>query len=57
MCSFTKADLLSCQQPLVLIQDTADHAHILGVPLRTEDEQKMLDIADHLVRASEDVPL
>jgi hypothetical protein len=57
LCCFRKADLLSSPHPLALIQDASDHAQILGVPLKSEDEQKMLDIADHLVRLSEDVPL
>lgn len=57
LCSFTKGDLFKCPHPLVLIQDAPDHAQIFGVPLKTEDQQKMLDIADYLVRVSEDVPL
>jgi hypothetical protein len=39
--------------PLDVVQDAPQHAEIIGVPLRSEDEQTALRIAKYLVRISE----
>lgn len=46
-----------CVPPLDVIQDEIDHANILGVPLREENEEAALAIARYLARISEDKPL
>lgn len=54
---FTAEHIYRCPYGLRLIQDSEDHAEILGVPLMAEDEQRAIDIAGYLVEVAVDVPL
>jgi len=54
---FTAEHVYNCPYGLTLAQDSQDHADIMGVPLMTEDQQRAIDIADYLVKVSEDVPI
>ncbi|MGA2592520.1 MAG: hypothetical protein ABSH32_21630 [Bryobacteraceae bacterium] len=57
ICMLTAGHVYDCPYGLTLVQDSEDHAEIMGVPLRAEDEKRAMDIADYLVKVAEDVPL
>jgi hypothetical protein len=57
LCTFTAEDVTKCPYGLVLIRDTQDHAEIRGVPLKDENLQRALDIADYLVEVATDLPM
>jgi hypothetical protein len=56
-CELLTGGVRLCVPPLDVIQDEIDHANILGVPLREENEEAALAIARYLARISEDKPL
>jgi hypothetical protein len=53
-CSLIVNDIRACDDELDVIQDAPQHAEIVGVPLRSEDEEKALRIARYLARIAED---
>jgi hypothetical protein len=57
ICALTLGEMRACPDELTLVQDSADHAEIRGVPLKSEDEGRALGIADYLVRIAADIPL
>ena len=56
-CEFLTGPVRLCEPRLEVVQDEVDHANILGVPLREEDEAAALAIARYLARIAEDKPL
>ncbi len=56
-CELLTGAVRVCVPPLDVIQDEVDHANILGVPLREENEEVALAIARYLARIAEDKPL
>lgn len=56
-CELITGAVRLCAPPLDVVQDEGDHANILGVPLREEDEAAALAIARYLARIAEDKPL
>lgn len=56
-CELLTGAVRRCVPPLEVFRDEVDHANILGVPLREEDEEAALAIARYLARVSEDKPL
>jgi hypothetical protein len=57
VCMFTAEHVYGSPYELTLVQDSADHAEIMGVPLMSENEQRAIDIAHYLVGVSQDVPI
>jgi hypothetical protein len=61
VCTFTAEHVYNCPYGLTLVQDSQDHAEIMGVPqlkdASPEDTRRALDIADYLVAVAQDVPI
>jgi hypothetical protein len=57
MCSVSVRHVRHCRLGVALIQDREDHAELRNVPLRLEDEQRALDIANYLAEIADDVPV
>jgi hypothetical protein len=53
-CSLIVNDIRACDDELDVIQDAPEHAEIVGIPLRAEDEEKAIRIARYLARIAED---
>jgi asparagine synthetase B (glutamine-hydrolysing) len=54
VCKLVTRDILDCEEGLTVVSDRANHANIMGVPLKTQDEEKATRIARYLSRIAED---